>query len=206
MCQYGWELLFYFVTGDSGNLLCALHTGLGCTENPSLPLERASTVSKDWTEFIRQHYMRYRLIRHVSNLVALGGDYLREKQTRNKKKAKMDNTNMYCPAEDFRKFYYRSCIVQLKEDRAVCNPDLSAVHSSGQSTNKCHYWNLKERANKYTVTPVLPPNNRLSLAPARLRESINLQVRYVINRDHRLGRLITLTLLLVQKQNFRRKP
>jgi len=54
---------------------------------------------------------------------------------------------MYCPVEVFRKFYYRSCIVQLKEDRAVCNPDLSAVHSSGQSTNKYHDWNLYERAN-----------------------------------------------------------
>jgi len=80
------------------------------------------------------------------------------------------------------------------EDRAVCNPDLSAVHSSRQSTNKFHDWNLRERANMYTITPVLPPNNRLSLVLARLRESLNLQVRYVINRDQSLGRLITLAL------------
>jgi len=50
---------------------------------------------------------------------------------------------------------------------------------------------LKERANMYTVTPVLPPNNRLSIVLARLRESFNLQVRFVINRDYSLGRFIT---------------
>jgi hypothetical protein len=100
----------------------------------------------------------------------------------NKKKATTDNTSMYCPVEGFRKFYYGSCIVQLKENRAVCITELSAMHSSGQSTNK-YDWNLKERINIYTITPVLTPNNRLSLVLARLRETLNLQVRFVIKRD-----------------------
>jgi len=102
---------------------------------------------------------------------------------RNKTKATRDNTSMCCPVEGFRKFYYRSRIVQMKEDRAVCNPELSAAHSSGQSRNKYHDWNLKERANMSTVTPVFLPNNRLSLVLARLKESLNWLVRFVINRD-----------------------
>jgi len=38
-------------------------------------------------EFLRQHYMRYRLKRHVSNPVALGGDYLRATQTDEQKES-----------------------------------------------------------------------------------------------------------------------
>jgi hypothetical protein len=87
---------------------------------------------------------------------------------RNKTKATRDDTRMCCPVEGFRKFYYRSRIAQKKEDSAVCNPELSVAHSSGQSTNEYHDWNLKERANMSTVTPLLLPNNRLSLVLARL--------------------------------------
>ena len=89
---------------------------------------------------------------------------------------------MYCPAEGFRKFYYRSCIVQLKEDRAVCNPALS-VCALLRTQHKYHDWNLNERANMYTVTPPLPPKHKLSLVLARLRESLNFVVRFFISRD-----------------------
>jgi hypothetical protein len=72
--------------------------------------------------------MRYHHIRQVfgSRISSLQKTISGSCRQGTKRKLSRDNTAMYFPAEGFRKFYYRDCNVQLKEDGAECKPELTA--------------------------------------------------------------------------------